>query len=58
MASLGLPIDGDPLYPNIIDVAAADFSTPLRLMAQSIEFDDPLDECATPRVRRPPGPSR
>lgn len=42
MASLGVPIDGDPLYPNIIDVAPDDFSTPLQLIAQSIEFDDPV----------------
>jgi tRNA pseudouridine32 synthase/23S rRNA pseudouridine746 synthase len=42
MASLGLPIYGDPLYPNVIDVAAADFSTPLQLLAQRIEFDDPV----------------
>ena len=42
MASLGVPIAGDPLYPNIIDVAADDFSTPLQLLAQRIEFDDPL----------------
>ena len=42
MASLGIPITGDPLYPNIIDVAADDFSTPLQLLAQRIEFDDPL----------------
>ncbi|MCV7426593.1 pseudouridine synthase [Mycobacterium montefiorense] len=42
MASLGLPIIGDPLYPNIIDVPAGDFSTPLRLLAQRLEFDDPL----------------
>ena len=42
MASLGLPIDGDPLYPNVIDVAADDFSTPLQLLAHSLEFDDPL----------------
>lgn len=41
MSSLGIPIEGDPLYPNIIDVAADDFSTPLRLLAQRIEFDDP-----------------
>jgi tRNA pseudouridine32 synthase / 23S rRNA pseudouridine746 synthase len=41
MASLGLPIIGDPLYPNIIDIAADDFSTPLRLLAQRIEFIDP-----------------
>jgi len=42
MTSLGLPIYGDPLYPNVIDVAADDFSTPLQLLAQRIEFDDPL----------------
>jgi tRNA pseudouridine32 synthase/23S rRNA pseudouridine746 synthase len=42
MASLGLSIDGDPLYPNIIDVAVDDFSAALKLLAQSVEFDDPL----------------
>jgi tRNA pseudouridine32 synthase / 23S rRNA pseudouridine746 synthase len=42
MASLGLPIEGDPLYPDVIDVAADDFSTPLRLLAQRLEFDDPV----------------
>jgi tRNA pseudouridine32 synthase/23S rRNA pseudouridine746 synthase len=42
MAALGVPIDGDPLYPNVIDVAPDDFSTPLRLLAQRIEFDDPV----------------
>jgi tRNA pseudouridine32 synthase/23S rRNA pseudouridine746 synthase len=42
MTSLGLPIYGDPLYPDVIDVAADDFSTPLQLLAQRIEFDDPL----------------
>lgn len=41
MASLGIPIEGDPLYPNVIDVAADDFSTPLRLLARRIEFTDP-----------------
>ena len=42
MASLGIPIEGDPLYPNVIDVAADNFSTPLRLLAQRIEFTDPV----------------
>jgi tRNA pseudouridine32 synthase/23S rRNA pseudouridine746 synthase len=42
MASLGLPISGDPLYPNVIDVPADDFSTPLQLLAQRIAFDDPI----------------
>ena len=43
MASLGLPILGDPLYPNVIDVAPDDFSGPLQLLAHRIEFDDPVN---------------
>ncbi|KKE98670.1 pseudouridine synthase [Mycolicibacterium obuense] len=42
MASLGVPITGDPLYPEVIDVAPDDFSTPLRLLAHRIAFDDPF----------------
>jgi tRNA pseudouridine32 synthase/23S rRNA pseudouridine746 synthase len=42
MASLGLPITGDPLYPKVVDVPAGDFSAPLQLLAQRIEFDDPV----------------
>jgi tRNA pseudouridine32 synthase / 23S rRNA pseudouridine746 synthase len=42
MASLGLPIDNDPLYPRIVEVAADDFSAPLQLLAHRLEFDDPL----------------
>lgn len=42
MASVGLPITGDPWYPEVIDVAADDFSAPLKLLAQRLEFDDPL----------------
>ena len=42
MASLGVPIDNDPLYPNVIDVAPGDFTAPLRLVAHRLEFDDPL----------------
>jgi tRNA pseudouridine32 synthase/23S rRNA pseudouridine746 synthase len=42
MASLGLPIDNDPLYPRIVEVAADDFSAPLRLVAHRLEFEDPL----------------
>ena len=45
MASLGLPIHGDPLYPSVIDVAPDDFSRPLQLLAHSIEFDDPIRGC-------------
>jgi tRNA pseudouridine32 synthase / 23S rRNA pseudouridine746 synthase len=42
MASLGLPIAGDPLYPNVVEVDAGDFSTPLQLLAHTLEFEDPL----------------
>ncbi|BBY65317.1 RNA pseudouridine synthase [Mycolicibacterium helvum] len=42
MASLGLPIDNDPLYPRVLDVAADDFSAPLRLVAHRLEFEDPF----------------
>jgi tRNA pseudouridine32 synthase / 23S rRNA pseudouridine746 synthase len=42
MASLGVPIVGDPLYPNIVDVAADDFSAPLQLLAHTLSFDDPV----------------
>jgi tRNA pseudouridine32 synthase/23S rRNA pseudouridine746 synthase len=48
LASLGLPIDGDPLYPDVIEVAPDDFSTPLQLLAHRLEFDDPF----TGRPRR------
>jgi tRNA pseudouridine32 synthase / 23S rRNA pseudouridine746 synthase len=43
MASLGLPIHGDPLYPNVIDVSPDDFSAPLQLLAHTLEFDDPIN---------------
>ncbi len=42
MAGLGVPIDGDPLYPEVRDVADGDFSEPLRLIAHRLEFLDPL----------------
>ncbi|MDY6997865.1 MAG: pseudouridine synthase [Actinomycetota bacterium] len=42
MASLGLPIVGDPLYPDVLDVSAGDFSSPLRLLAHTLAFHDPL----------------
>ncbi|KUH88167.1 MULTISPECIES: pseudouridine synthase [unclassified Mycobacterium] len=41
MASLGLPIVNDPLYPDVLDVAPDDFSRPLQLLAHSIEFVHP-----------------
>lgn len=42
MASLGLPIYGDPLYPNVVEVAPDDFSAPLQLLAHTLQFDDPI----------------
>ncbi len=43
MAALALPIQGDSLYPDVIDVAPDDFSSPLHLLAHSLDFDDPVD---------------
>ncbi len=42
MATLGVPIDNDPLYPEVLPVQPMDFTAPLRLIAQQLEFDDPL----------------
>lgn len=58
MSSLGIPIEGDPLYPNIIDVAADDFSTPLQLLAHRIEFDDPVTGAHREFVSRRAGLTR
>jgi tRNA pseudouridine32 synthase / 23S rRNA pseudouridine746 synthase len=41
MAGLGLPLLGDPLYPDVVDVAPDNFSNPLQLLAQRIDFVDP-----------------
>ena len=56
MASLGIPIVGDPLYPNVVDVPAGDFSAPLRLLAQRIEFEDPVTGLRREFVSRRSGP--
>ena len=44
---LGLPLLGDPLYPEVLPTGIDDFSTPLRLLAFRLEFPDPVD--GTPR---------
>ncbi|HPH14773.1 MAG TPA: RluA family pseudouridine synthase [Burkholderiaceae bacterium] len=41
MAALGMPIMGDGLYPALTP-EGADYDHPLQLLAQSIEFEDPL----------------
>lgn len=43
MWGLGIPIVGDPLYPEVRDVAVDDFSTPLQLLASELRFRDPID---------------
>jgi tRNA pseudouridine32 synthase/23S rRNA pseudouridine746 synthase len=42
MATLGLPITGDPVYPDVVDVAPDDFSRPMQLLAHSLGFTDPV----------------
>ena len=42
LASLGIPILNDPLYPEVLDRAPGDFTSPLQLLARRLEFTDPL----------------
>lgn len=44
MASVGLPILGDSLYPTVMNVATDDFSSPLQLIARRLSFTDPIDK--------------
>lgn len=44
MNSIGLPIHGDPLYPTDLLNDSTDFSTPLCLRAQSLQFIDPITQ--------------
>jgi tRNA pseudouridine32 synthase/23S rRNA pseudouridine746 synthase len=41
MASLGLPLLGDPFYPAVRDVPLDDFRAPLQLLARELAFPDP-----------------
>lgn len=42
MAALGAPIFNDPFYPDLADPVADDYLRPLKLLAQSLAFIDPL----------------
>ena len=42
LSALGIPIVNDKLYPAITVVKNDDFSSPLKLLAKSICFEDPL----------------
>nr|WP_258054696.1 RluA family pseudouridine synthase [Streptomyces sp. Ru71] len=45
--ALGVPILGDPLYPEVAaPVAAGDFRRPLQLLARELEFTDPVTGAA------------
>jgi tRNA pseudouridine32 synthase / 23S rRNA pseudouridine746 synthase len=46
MAALGAPIQNDPLYPQLADQAPDDPDRPLKLLARSLAFADPLDGSA------------
>ena len=48
LAALGMPILNDRLYPEALPDAPEDFSAPLKLLARSVSFRDPL----TGRERR------
>lgn len=42
LAGLGAPILNDPFYPELSELADDDFTRPLKLLARSLAFDDPL----------------
>ncbi|MHC0428587.1 pseudouridine synthase [Streptomyces sp. O3] len=42
MNALGVPILGDPVYPEVTEPAPDDFGRPLQLLARALEFTDPL----------------
>jgi len=42
LAGLGIPVINDKLYPAIIPSERDDFSSPLKLLAKSLSFQDPL----------------
>ncbi|NJP48873.1 pseudouridylate synthase [Streptomyces sp. SBST2-5] len=47
MTALGVPILGDPLYPEVTGpVPADDFRRPLQLLARTLEFTDPVTGAA------------
>ena len=48
LAALGVPILNDKLYPELVRAEEDDFARPLRLLARSLAFPDPL----TGRARR------
>jgi tRNA pseudouridine32 synthase / 23S rRNA pseudouridine746 synthase len=44
LAALGIPVINDKLYPSLDPSETHDFSRPLKLLAKSLSFQDPLTE--------------
>lgn len=45
MSALGIPIQNDPIYPELLPQAEVlDFNRPLKLLAQRLEFVDPVND--------------
>jgi tRNA pseudouridine32 synthase/23S rRNA pseudouridine746 synthase len=42
LAALGMPVLNDRLYPEVLPGAPEDFSAPLKLLARSVSFRDPV----------------
>lgn len=42
MAALGAPIVNDPFYPRLSDESGDDYERPLKLLARSLAFTDPI----------------
>lgn len=42
LSALGIPIVNDKLYPDLSFASEDDFSNPLKLLAKSVSFEDPL----------------
>jgi tRNA pseudouridine32 synthase/23S rRNA pseudouridine746 synthase len=42
MAALGVPIQNDGVYPDVLPSKGDDVSQPLKLLAKTIAFDDPI----------------
>ena len=45
MAHIGSGIENDPLYPLIQDDREDNYSKPLKLLAQKLQFIDPVEGC-------------
>jgi len=42
LMSIGIPILNDPFYPELLPSKGSDFTSPLQLLAKTIEFIDPI----------------